>query len=101
MLATSHNGLQPLVPGAQYLNFAFNLIGPNVMADQSSGFFTARFVPYHSRYDFEREAHIHQHRSYCAPKVVSGELVNRQLAAIALISSDRHGLRLKWFRFRP
>ena len=51
------------------------------MADQSSGLFTARFVPYHRRYNFEREAHINQHRGYCAPKVVSGELVDRQLAA--------------------
>jgi hypothetical protein len=38
-LATSHNGLQPLIPAAQNIDFALDLIGPNVVADERSGLF--------------------------------------------------------------
>src|SRR5262245_3379826 len=80
-LATSHDVLQSLIPGAQHMDLALDQVSADVMADQGSGVLAARFVADYRSDKIEGNAHLRQHGRHCAPQVVRGELVDRQLVA--------------------
>jgi hypothetical protein len=63
------------------MSLELNKVSANVVADQRSGFLPARLVADHRGDKIEGNAHLRQHGGDCPPKVVRGELVDRQLVA--------------------